>query len=107
MALSVYMLQPLKATCSRAISVAPSADDDLAMIELQISTHFTKPDRHPGYMRLGRSKAPDPSHIVSIDIPTNYVPEIENLSWDEESGRICLLLSKVPRSKYLMIVDLL
>jgi hypothetical protein len=92
---------------SRAISVAPSADDDLAMIELQISTHFTKPDRHPGYMRLGRSKAPDPSHIVSIDIPTNYVPEIENLSWDEESGRICLLLSKVPRSKYLMIVDLL
>ena len=29
-ALSVYMLQLLKATCSRAISVAPSADDDLA-----------------------------------------------------------------------------
>jgi hypothetical protein len=99
------MVQLLKTVCSRAIWCAIPSD------ELHMCTHLTKPDAHPGYMRLGRSNAPDPSHIVSIVLPDNVNNPgtwIDNLSWDEESGRICLLVSSIEAvPKTLVIIDLL
>lgn len=79
-------------------------------IELNICTHFSKHDDHPGYMRLGTSEAPDPSRVVNIplDGQSGY---IKDLSWDEESGRICVLIWSPDQDEVsdrrLLIVDLL
>lgn len=95
---------------SRAIWTAiPNGD---GLVDLQICTHITKPDVHPGYMRLGRCKAPDPSHVLSIALPDNvrtFGTLVDNISWDEESGRICLLVStpSEPVPTFIMIIDLL
>lgn len=80
-------------------------------IELYICTHFTRSDRNIGYMRLGRSQAPHPSHVASIRIPlTGQTGVIKDLSWDEESGRICVLFESSrdhgPQRRHLMAIDL-
>jgi hypothetical protein len=68
------------------------------------SVHSTKPDNYFGYARLERSKAPDPLRATRIPLGIQ-IEEIEDMSWDEESGRIsivCLL----DGSRNLLLVDL-
>jgi hypothetical protein len=60
-------------------------------IELQSCTYFTRPDDCVGYMRLGRSKSPDPSRLISIPIGEE-IGDVFDLSWDEQSGLIFLLV---------------
>jgi len=66
--------------------------------------HSTKPDDYIGYARLGRSKAPDP--LGASRIPLNMqIEEIEDMSWDEVSGRISLVCV-LDASRSLLLVDL-
>jgi len=80
-------------------------------IKLESCVHFTKLDTHPGYMRLGRTKAPDPSRICHIAIYGQFGP-VQNISWDEESGKICIVCLPLPGEeninghKVLLLVDL-
>jgi hypothetical protein len=77
-------------------------------IELHACTYLTKPDNFAGYMRLGRLRAPDPSHTASIPI-LEQSGSMRHLSWDEESGRIVILRSSFqePLGRlYLLVVDL-
>jgi hypothetical protein len=60
-------------------------------VELQSCTHFTRPDNHVGYMRLGRSKPTDPSRRISIPF-AGEVGEVLDVSWDEQSGLILILV---------------
>jgi hypothetical protein len=81
-------------------------------IELYICTHLTRSDRHAGYMRLGRSKAPQLEHVTSVRIPlVGECGVIKDLSWDEESGRIGILFDSsrdgdAQVTRHLMTVDL-
>jgi len=76
---------------SRAIwSKVPSFSMD--EIELRSCALFTHADTHVGYMRLGRSKAPNPSRCSSIPIAGN-TGRIRDLAWDEQSGIICISVS--------------
>jgi hypothetical protein len=59
-------------------------------IGLQSCTHFTRPDNHVGYMRLGRSKPADPSRIISIPL-AGEVGEVLDVSFDEQSSLIFIL----------------
>lgn len=80
-------------------------------VELRSCAHATKLDSHMGYMRLGRvdAKAPDPARVVSIPIVGHNEMRMESLSWDEESGRICLfrLDREAGNTQNLLVVDLL
>jgi hypothetical protein len=77
---------------SRAIwyNTLPDESDE---IELRSCTIFTHVDAHAGYMRLGRSKAPDPSRLFSIPI-TGQTGAIRDLTWEEQSGLICILVCR-------------
>lgn len=78
--------------------------DNSGNIVLGGSVHSTKPDDYFGYARLGRSKAPDP--LGASRIPLNMqIEEIEDMSWDEVSGRISLVCV-LDASRSLLLVDL-
>lgn len=98
----------LKLVSSRVIWVKPreTTGKDL---ELASCTHLTKPDTHPGYMRFGHDKAPDPSRLVSIPLIGDTDMSAVCITWDEQTGRICIQSSVTnnPRCKYLGIIDLL
>jgi len=80
--------------CSMGYSRAIGCRDfiDLEPMELQCFTQFTRSDGHPGYKRLGRTEAPRPTHVVSIPL-LGQDGRPEDISWDEESGRISVLFS--------------
>ena len=79
-------------------------------IVLKIGTHYIKSNDEPGYMRLGRSGAPDPSHVTSVTL-SGQSGSIKDLSWCEQSGRMALLVqedtSDDGKRKRLVMVDLL
>jgi hypothetical protein len=77
-------------------------------IELASCTHFTKPDSTPGYMRLGRSRAPDPTRITSI-LLSGEKGRVDTISWDEDSGCIFILASCFCGSEHqrLLVIDTL
>lgn len=80
--------------------------DGAESTKLNSCVHFTNPGNQYGYMRLGRSRPPDPSHVSCISLnDTDGV--IEDISWDEESGRICLVRFDGPDNRCLSIIDLL
>ena len=82
---------------------------NLEKIKLHVCTYTTKPDDCAGYMRLGRSHAPDPSHTVSIPL-LGQPGSLIDLSWDEESGRIVVLVScrnEGLDEKNILVVDLM
>jgi len=68
--------------CRKAFSTCP--------MEIQCFAPCSRKDSHIGYVRLGRTQAPNPSRPVSVQLP-GYDGRVEDLSWDEESGRICLI----------------
>jgi len=88
---------------SRAIWVAgkPPRVENLL---LRGSTHHTKPDNYSGYLRLGRSRAPDPSRIWVVSV--GELGLVEDLSWDEQSGRICVVFLLANR-RHLLLADLI
>ena len=61
-------------------------------MELECFSHFARSYTHVGYMRLGRTEAPHPKHTASIPLQ-NQDGRVEDLSWDEESGRISVIYS--------------
>jgi hypothetical protein len=94
---------------SRAIWVRHHHFSDV--LNLYVCTHLTRSDRNIGYMRLGRSKAPHPSRVVSVQIPlVGQSGSIKDLSWDEESARIGVLFVCSAdgglEKNHLMMVDL-
>jgi len=96
--------------CSMGNSRAVACKDfiDMQPMELQILTHFTRMDSHNGYVRLGHTKAPDPTQSVPIAL-LGQDGRAEDLSWDEESGRICVIFSPFGDRaiRYMLIVDLI
>lgn len=74
-------------------------------IKLLGCTHLTKPDNHAGYLRLGKTHAPHPSHTLTISLP-GQTGRIADLSWDEESGRIAVLVSSSISLRTLVVIDL-
>jgi hypothetical protein len=68
------------------------------------SVHSTKPDNYFGYARLERSRAPDPLRASRIPLEMQ-IEEIEDMSWDEESGRISIVCL-IDGSRSLLLVDL-
>lgn len=78
-------------------------------IELKFGVHYMKPDDEPGYMRLGRSGAPDPSHLTSAILPGQN-GRIRDLSWCEQSGCVALLVednTEEEKGRRIVMVDLL
>lgn len=61
-------------------------------MQLQCFTHYTRSDRNAGYGRLGRTEAPHPLHIVTIPL-LGQNGRAEDISWDEESGRLIFIFS--------------
>lgn len=59
--------------------------------KLCISPHSSYPANSMGYIRLGRSIPLDPEHVSSIVV--NEEGYIKDVSWDETSGRVLVLLS--------------
>lgn len=100
----------LSGSCARNASRAILCQDyvDLAPITFECLTHFTRPGDCAGYARLGREGAPDPRVGVSICLP-GYEGRTQDLSWDEESGCICVLYNPVddPESRRLLYIDLI
>ena len=78
-------------------------------IKLESCVHFTKPDTHAGYLRLGRTRAPDPSRSCYIPIGGQF-GHVQDISWDEESGKICIvclpLAGDEHSGKIMLLVDL-
>jgi len=60
------------------------------------------------YVRLERIKAPDPSRPVLVSLP-GQDGRVEDLSWDEESGRICVIFSPFGdrSTRNMLMVDLI
>lgn len=84
----------------------PEADSDI--IKIKFCAHMTKHDTHPGYMRFEHSKAPDPAHTTTLHIEDTPTANIHALTWDEESGHICMLsFDAESEEKYLIAVDLI
>jgi hypothetical protein len=77
-------------------------------ITFECFTHFTRSDGHVGYLRLGRTKALDPSLSVTISL-TGHNGRMEDVSWDEESGRVCVIYTPldVYNDRVMLLVDLL
>jgi hypothetical protein len=81
-------------------------------IELQSCTYFTRPVNHVGYMRLGNPLPPDPSRVSSIPL-RGEMGDILDLSWDEQSGRLVILVvfregvNPEMERRRLLMVDLL
>lgn len=78
-------------------------------INLTGCTYFAAVNDHPGYMRLERLSAPDPSYTTCMTL-FEEDKELKALSWDAESGRICALMvpySEKRKPKTLLIGDLL
>jgi len=97
--------------CSRTASRAILCKDycDMEPIKLQSLVHCTRPGTHAGYTRLGQSYAPDPSRCSSISL-MGYNGCTEDLSWDPESGRICVLFTlpgESGRCRNMAVVDVL
>jgi hypothetical protein len=96
--------------CSMGNSRAIGCKDfvDMQPMELQGFTHFTSHNRHVGYVRLERIKAPDPSRPVLVSLP-GQDGRVEDLSWDEESGRICVIFSPFGdrSTRNMLMVDLI
>jgi hypothetical protein len=81
---------------------------NLKQIELHICAYLTKPDNHVGYLRLGRSHAPDPSHAASIPL-LGQSGNLVDLSFDEQSSSIVILVSSRNEgleNKVILVVDL-
>lgn len=89
-------------------------EDFSEQIVLLSCQHATKPKDSPGYMRLSHSGpgkgGPDPARVASIYIEGHNDRVVEGISWDEQSGRICVFQSEredASFSKSLLVVDLL
>jgi hypothetical protein len=92
---------------SRGSSRAIWVEENRPRVEnllLRGSTHHTKPDNYSGYLRLGRSRAPDPSRIWVVSV--GELGLVEDLSWDEQSGRICVVFLLANR-RHLLLADLI
>lgn len=68
-------------------------------MELQCFGHFERSNTHVGYMRLGQ--VPHPKHTTLIPL-LGYDGRAEDLSWDEESGRISIIYSPDSREMLLL-----
>jgi hypothetical protein len=98
---------PCSTDSSRAIGCQDT--EELQHIELLCFSAGTYHDASTGYLRLGRTRAPDPSRSVSIQL-LGYHGHVEDLSWDEESGRICATYN--PAGEYsisssLLMIDMI
>lgn len=71
-------------------SIGYHGQTEMQPLELRCLAHLTRRDDHPGYVRLERTVAPDPSQSVIIDLK-NETGIIEDLSWDEGSGKLCMI----------------
>jgi hypothetical protein len=100
----------LQGSCYRNASRAIMCHDHLGLgpITVQCFTHFTRSDGHVGYLRLGRTKALDPSRPVTISL-AGHNGHMEDVSWDEESGRVCIIYTPldVHHDRVMLLVDLL
>ncbi|KIM86421.1 hypothetical protein PILCRDRAFT_4916 [Piloderma croceum F 1598] len=99
---------PCSTDSSRAIGCRDTVE--FQHIELLCFSASTYHDASTGYMRLGRTQAPDPSRSVSIQL-LGYYGHVEDLSWDEESGRICAIYNPVDEyygsSSSLLMIDMI
>lgn len=79
--------------CSMGYSRAIGSTEwiDQQPMRLECFNHYTRSDGHAGYRRLGHS-APHPLHTVSISL-LGQDGRADDLSWDEESGRISVIFS--------------
>jgi hypothetical protein len=77
-----YMGSSCAIACKETVKKQP--------VELQCFAPCTRHERHTGYVRVGRTRAPNPSRPVSIVLP-GYDGLVEELSWDEESGQISIV----------------
>jgi hypothetical protein len=96
---------PCSTDSSRAIGCRDTVESH--HIELLCFSAGTYHDTSTGYLRLGRTQAPDPSRSVSIPL-LGYHGHVEDLSWDEESGRICAIYN--PAEAYLsslLLIDMI
>lgn len=76
-------------------------------ILLQGCTHFTRFDEHVGYTRLGRSRAPDPSHLVLIPL-LEQTDVVKDISMDETRGKIFVLVKGLqPGFVEVVVVELI
>lgn len=96
--------------CSMGNSRAIGCRDfvDMQPMTLQTFTHFTRHHRHPGYMRFGRTSAPSPSLTTSIPL-VGWDGRTEDLSWDEQSGKICVISSPFEdrSTRNMLLVDMI
>jgi hypothetical protein len=101
----------LHGSCYRNASRAIMCHDHLGVdpITIQCFTHFTRFNGHVGYVRLGRTKALDPSRSATISL-AGHNGRMEDVSWDEESGRVCIVytpLGVYDDLRVMLLVDLL
>lgn len=94
---------------SRAVWWDDNELEEDESVNLKISTHFSMTDDHPGYMRMGLSRAPDHSKAHNLSLK-GQLGEVEDMSWNEESGRICMVCIPSSRNdsepRSLVVVDL-
>lgn len=73
--------------------------------------HTTKHDDHVGYRRLGRKSAHDTTDETMIISSLSNHYGVDDLSWDEESGRICVITDEYEGDetnlKWLTVIDLI
>jgi len=81
---------------------------ELRPIELHCFSPGTYHIMSAGYVRLGRIQASNPECSVSIPLP-GYEGHIEDLAWDEESGRICAIYRPAddPARRDLLMIDMI
>jgi hypothetical protein len=105
----IFVRHAFDGPCSIGNSRAIGCNEfiDMKPVELRCFTHYTRRNDHNGYVRLGRTEAPDTSRSVSIQLLA-WDGRLEDVSWDEESGRICVIFSPSDDrgSRGLLMVDM-
>ncbi|KAF7979588.1 hypothetical protein HWV62_41890 [Athelia sp. TMB] len=99
----------LKSGSGRAMWIKSRADPHAEPLVLQTCVHAVHPDNTAGYMRLGRTVAPDPAKTISINL-SGQTGLVRTLTWDESLGRACLFTMTVRDGAMhpeLLLVDLL
>lgn len=92
---------------SRAVWVNNWTEPESNSVLLQGCTHFTRLDEHVGYMRLGRSRAPDPSHLFFIPLLAQ-TERVKDISMDDTRGKIFVLVQGLqPGLTEIVVVELI
>lgn len=103
---TVHFLLPISHGRNRAVWLEGTRDDIIVLRFFPWSRNASQPDKHSGYLRLGKPIAINPPLASSIRLPGHKGISVKDLSYSEEDGLICMVCSISEYDRKLMVVNL-